>query len=69
MAGKGFAIIQIRNYYDGRANACLVRTFDRMLRKTFVMKRTTTTRFTFWLPVPRVGLATRALLSKPINCS
>jgi len=38
-----------------------------MLRKTFVMNRRTTTRFTFWLPVPHVGLATRALLSKPIN--
>jgi len=39
-----------------------------MLQKTFVMNRTTT-RFTFWLPVPQVGWATRALLSKPIICS
>jgi len=40
-----------------------------MLRKTFVMNRTVTTRFTFWLPVPHTELATRALLSKPIICS
>jgi len=37
-----------------------------MLRKTFVMNRSTTTRFTFWLPSLHCGPATRALLSNPI---
>jgi len=63
---KASAKIRFRNYYDWRAKCSADSTFDRMLRKTFVMNRTFT-RFTFWLPNPGYsGLAAKALLSNPI---